>query len=499
MSDLQSASGESGLAIDDPARGGNSRRWWILGVLGLGQLMVILDATIVNIALPSAQHALGFSISDRQWIVTAYALAFGGLLLLGGRLSDFFGRRRMFLIGVVGFGAASAVGGFSTGFPMLVAARGIQGAFGAMLAPAALSLLTTTFPDSRERGRAFGVFGAIAGAGGAIGLLLGGVLTEYLDWRWCLFVNCILAAAAVFGALALLTGQARARDVHFDIPGIVTAGVGLIGIVYGFSAADTKGWTSAVTLGCISAGVVLLAVFVLIERRSRFPLLPLRVVAHRTRGASYLAVAFVGISIFGVFLFLTYFMQQQLGYSPVRTGLAFLPMIAALVIASMLATTRILPRIGPKLTVVPGFVIAAGAMVYLTQLTLHASYLSTIVPALVLLGFGIGLVIGTSLNVATLGTTQEDAGIASAMVNTSQQVGGSIGTSLLNTVAASAAARYLVSHPMSPLTEGRAALHGDTVAFAVVACILLGGGAVTGLVHRNGRIAEAGQHAPQPT
>ena len=476
----------------------HSRRWWILGVLGLAQLMVVLDATIVNIALPSAQHALGFSTADRQWVVTAYSLAFGSLLLLGGRLSDFLGRKRMFLIGVVGFGIASAVGGFSTGFIMLIIARGAQGAFGAMLAPAALSLLTTTFSDTSERGKAFGIYGAIAGAGGAVGLLLGGVLTEYLDWRWCLYVNCAFAVIAVIGGALLLSNQARATDVRFDIPGTITAILALVGIVYGFSEADTKGWTSPLTLGFIAAGVILLAVFVLIERRSSHPLLPLRVITHRTRGASYLAIGFAGIGVFGVFLFLTYFLQDQLGYSPVRTGLAFLPMVAALMVASILSTSKVLPRYGPKLAVAPGMLIAAVGMVLLTRITLQASYLTVIVPALVLLGFGIGLVFGTAMNIGTAGATEADAGVASAMINTSQQIGGSIGTALLNSLAASATATYLLHRTSSTLSRNHAALHGDIVVFTVAAAILAAGALVAAVVYPNGKVAVDSDVEPIP-
>src|SRR5271170_3441339 len=267
-----------------------ARRWWILGVVGLAQLMVVLDATVVNIALPSAQRALGFSIADRQWVVTAYSLAFGGLLLLGGRLSDLFGRRRMLIIGLVGFAAASALGGASTGFAMLVIARGAQGAFGAVLAPAALSTLTVTFTDPAERGRAFGVYGAIAGAGGAVGLLLGGFLTEYLSWRWCLYVNVVLAVVAVAGAVRLLTTQARDPSVRIDWPGTVLVIAGLVSLVYGLSEADTAGWGAPATVTLLIAGVVLLAAFVLVEQRVQHPLLPLPIILNRFRGGAYLAI-----------------------------------------------------------------------------------------------------------------------------------------------------------------------------------------------------------------
>jgi len=275
------------------------RRWWVLGVVGLAQLMVVLDATIVNIALPSAQHDLGFSNADRQWVVTAYSLAFGSLLLLGGRLSDLFGQRRMLIIGLTGFAAASALGGAATGFDMLVIGRAIQGAFGALLAPAALSTLAVTFSDPAERGKAFGVYGAIAGAGGAVGLLLGGVLTEYLSWRWCLYVNVVLALVAVTGAVRLLANQPRDTRVHLDPAGTVLVVAGLVGVVYGLSEAETKGWGAPATIALLAAGVVLLAAFVLVERRVPHPLLPLRIVLDRFRGGSYLAIGLSAIGLFG--------------------------------------------------------------------------------------------------------------------------------------------------------------------------------------------------------
>ncbi|HEY2549168.1 MAG TPA: MFS transporter, partial [Streptosporangiaceae bacterium] len=425
-----------GLARPPGADAGPARRWWILGVVGLAQLMVVLDATIVTIALPSAQHALGFSNADRQWVVTAYSLAFGGLLLLGGRLSDLVGRRRMLIIGLVGFAAASAVGGAATSFGVLVIGRGAQGAFGALLAPAALSTLTVTFTDPAERGRAFGVYGAIAGAGGAVGLLLGGVLTEYLSWRWCLYVNVILAVVAVAGAVRLLAAQARDPDVHIDWPGTALVVAGLVAVVYGLSEADTAGWGNPVTLSLLAAGGLLLAAFVLVERRVAHPLLPLWVVANRFRGGAYLAIGLSSIGIFGIFLFLTFYLQLTLAYSPVRSGLAFLPMVAAIVVASTTSSGLLMPRVGPRPLVPAGLLAVAGGLALLaSQLGLRTSYLDWILPSLLLVGAGLGLVFGCALNAATFGTGAEDAGVASALVNTNQQVGGSIGTALLNTLA----------------------------------------------------------------
>lgn len=462
------------------------RRWWALGVLGLAQLMVVLDATIVNIALPSAQHALGFSNADRQWVVTAYSLAFGGLLLLGGRLADLLGRRLVFIAGLVGFAGASAVGGAATGFGMLVAARGAQGAFGALLAPAALSLLSTTFADPDERGKAFGIYGAIAGAGGALGLLLGGLLTEYLDWRWCLYVNVAFAVLAVIGAFALLSNQSRRPDAQLDIPGTVTVVAGLVALVYGFSEANSRGWLDGVTLGLLAGSVVLLSLFVVIERRVTRPLLPLRVVLDRTRGASYLAIAFAAIASFGVFLFLTYYLQQTLHFSPLRTGVGFLPLVAGIITSSQLASNLLLPRLGARVLVPLGMVSGAAGMAWLTRITLHTSYGTGIVPGLVLVGLGMGLIFACGLNLATAGADPADAGVASAMVNTMQQVGGSIGTALLNTLAASATARYIAVRHGQPPAVAAGLVHGDVVAFTVVVGIFLLGAVVTAAVYRSG-------------
>jgi EmrB/QacA subfamily drug resistance transporter len=478
-----------------------TQRWWILGVVGLAQLMVVLDATVVTIALPSAQHDLGFSNADRQWVVTAYSLAFGGLLLLGGRLSDLVGRRRMLIIGLVGFAAASALGGAATGFTMLVIGRGLQGAFGAMLAPAALSTLTVTFTDPAERGKAFGVYGAIAGAGGAVGLLLGGLLTEYLSWRWCLYVNVVLAVIAVTGAVRLLAAYPRDPSVRIDWPGTVLVVAGLVAVVYGLSEADTKGWRAPTTLALLSAGVVLLAVFVLVERRVAHPLLPLRIILNRFRGGAYLAIGLSAIGVFGIFLFLTYYLQLTLGYSPVRSGLAFLPMIAAIVAASTTSSGVLMPRVGPRPLIPAGMLLAAGGLAILAaRLGLRTSYLDWILIALLLVGAGLGLVFGCALNTATYGSGAADAGVASALVNTNQQVGGSIGTALLNTLAASALTSYVLTHGHGPLVLAEAAVHSYVVAFWISAAILAGSAVVCGLVLPSGALVPgAGLHVRPAT
>jgi EmrB/QacA subfamily drug resistance transporter len=462
------------------------RRWLILALVALAQLMVVLDMTVVNIALPTAQHALHFSNGDRQWIVTAYALAFGALLPLGGRIGDLFGRKRAFLIGLVGFATVSALGGMAQSFVWLMAARALQGAFGALLAPAALSVLSTTFADPGERGKAFGIYGAIVGSGAAVGLLLGGALTEYLSWRWSLYVNLALALPAALGALALLGRDRVAGAARLDLPGALTASGGLFALVYGFSHAESAGWGAAGTLGALIAGVLLLAVFVVIQLRSSHPLLPLRVLADRNRAGSFLAVLIVGIGMFGVFLFLTYYLQQQLGYSPVTTGVAFLPMIAVTMLTSTAANTVLLERVGPRPLIAFGMALAAAGMALFTRLGLHAGYVGDILPALVLVGIGIGLVIAPAMNTATAGVRAEDSGIASALVNTSQQIGGSIGTAVLNTLATSATASYLVAHPAGATGAAHAVMHGYTVAFWASAAVFAIGAVLCGFLLRPG-------------
>jgi EmrB/QacA subfamily drug resistance transporter len=474
-------------------RHGREHRWWVLGVLGLAQLMVVLDATIVNIALPSAQHALGFSNVDRQWIITAYSLAFGGLLLLGGRLADLFGRRRMFLLGLAGFAISSAIGGASTTFAMLVVARAAQGAFGAMLAPAALSLLTTTFTDVKERAKAFAIYGAIAGAGAAVGLLLGGLLTQYLDWRWCLYVNIIFAVAASVGALVFLRNQERAPGARLDLTGTVTAVGGLAALVYGFSEADTLGWGSGVTIGFLVGAVVLLALFVRLESRVASPLLPLRVIADRNRGGANLAILLAGVSMFGVFLFLTYYLQLTLGFSPVKTGVAFLPLVAGLMVTSTLGGTVLLPRIGARPLVSGGMVIAGVGMFLMSHISVFGGYTTHVMPALVVTGLGMGLIFSAAMNVATAGAASHDAGVASALPNVAQQVGGALGPALLNTIATSAALHFtpVIAGASARVIEGAKAVHGDTTAFTVVYLILFASAIICGLVLKGGR--------PQPS
>ncbi|MEV4437571.1 MFS transporter [Streptomyces sp. NPDC049577] len=457
----------------DPAR------WKALIFIALAQLMVVLDATIVNIALPSAQADLHISDGNRQWVITAYALAFGGLLLFGGRLADLMGRKRTFVTGLIGFAAASAIGGAAVNQPMLMGARALQGVFGALLAPAALSLLAVMFTEAKERAKAFGIFGAIAGGGGAVGLILGGVFTEYLNWRWTFFVNIPFAIVAAAGAIAVIHEPAGARNPSkLDIPGVVLATLGLVSLVYGFTRAETDGWTAGLTLGMFAAAAVLLLAFVLVESKVKSPLLPLRVVTDRNRGGVYGSLGLAAIGMFGLFLFLTYYLQVVKGYSPVSTGLAFLPMIATMIAGSTQVGARLMTRVPPRWLMGPGFLLAAVGMLLLTRIDMDTSYASGILPALLLMGLGMGTAFMPAMSLATHGVQPRDAGVASAMVNTSQQVGGAIGTALLNTIAASATTDYFKSH-MTPAAAGNPKLlqfqsmvHGYTTAIWWAAGIL---------------------------
>ncbi|MFE6665766.1 MFS transporter [Streptomyces sp. NPDC057697] len=429
------------LRLPDPSR------WKALAFIALAQLMVVLDATIVNIALPHAQTALGISDANKQWVITAYALAFGGLLLFGGRIADLWGRKRTFVVGLIGFALASALGGAAQNQGMLFGSRALQGVFGALLAPAALSLLAVMFTDAKERAKAFGIYGAIAGGGGAVGLILGGFLTQTLNWRWTFFVNIPFAIIAAAGAYFVIREPAGSRNrASLDIPGVVLSALGLVSLVYGFTRAESAGWSDGLTIGMFVASAVLLLSFALTESRVKSPLLPLRVVLDRNRGGVYLSLGLAVIAMFGLFLFLTYYLQVVRGYSPIRTGFAFLPMIAGMITGSTQIGARLMTRVPARKLMGPGFLVAALGMLLLTQLEIGSSYVGLILPAQLLLGLGMGTAFMPAMSLATHGVEPRDSGVASAMVNTSQQVGGAIGTALLNTIAASAATAYATSH-----------------------------------------------------
>ena len=449
----------------------------VLESTGLTQLMVTLDATIINIALPRAQVALGFSAGEREWVVTAYALSFGSLLLLGGRLGDIWGRRAALVVGLVGFAGASAVGGAATSFAVLVGARAVQGAFGAVLAPAALAAVTTAFSDPDERARAFSIYGALAGSGAALGLILGGALTQWASWRWCLYVNLVFAAVALVGVIPLVAGGRGPYHRHVDLLGALSASLGLFGVVYGLSHAVTASWSGPLTWGSIAAGLGILALFVLAERRSSHPLLPMRVVLDRARGGSLIGLLLSNLALFGASLFLAYYLENSLGYSPLRTGVAFLAMVAALAVSAQVAAARLITLSGPRPLLPAGMLLSALGLILFTRLPLRADYLGDVLPGLVLVGLGLGLVFAPGIATATGRVAPADAGAASASVNTVQQIGASIGVALLNTLAVDATARSLGAGT-SPLALARATLHGYVVAFAWAAGILLAGALV---------------------
>ena len=464
-----------GMDSDDP------RRWLALGVIAVAQLMIVLDASIVNIALPSAQRDLSISTADRQWVVTAYTLAFGGLLLLGGRIADYTGRKRTFVIGLLGFAAASALGGLAPNAALLFASRGLQGAFAALMAPAALSLITVTFVAPKERARAFGVFGAISGGGAAIGLILGGVLTEYASWRWCLGVNVPIALLTAAAAVPVVHESRAQGDTRYDIPGAVLSTLGLVSLVYGFTEAaraknpsdptDTsvQGWTAPSTVGFLVAAVVLLVAFVIWEQRIENPLLPLRIVRNRNRGGAYLMFLFVGAGLFAMFLFLTFYFQFNLGYSPLRSGFAFLPFSGGIIVSAGVVS-QLLPRVGPRPLVLPGLVMSVAGMLLLTRVDQDTPYVMYVLPAQLLISVGLAGVFIPAASVALVGVGNHDAGVASAVLNSSQQIGGSLGTALLNTVFAAAVTSYFAENLRNPADAAAltpaAFIHGYHVAFA---------------------------------
>jgi EmrB/QacA subfamily drug resistance transporter len=452
------------------------RRWKALMVIAIAQLMVVLDASIVNIALPSIQEDLGISDADRQWVVTAYTLAFGGLLLLGGRIADFQGRKRMFIVGLTGFAFASFLGGISQSAEMLYAARALQGVFAALLAPAALSLISVTFTDSKERAKAFGVFGAISGGGAAIGLVAGGILVEFFSWHWTLLVNVPIAIIAIALAVPFVKESRATGDTKYDVPGAIFATAGLVSLVYGITQANTAGWTGTTTLSFIGIGLVLLAIFLFIETRTSHPLLPLRILANRNRGGAYLASFFVGIGLFAMFLFLTYFFQAVLGYTPLQSGLLFLPFSAGVIVSAGLAS-QLLPRFGPRWVTGAGFLLAIIGMALLTTMSPSTAYVSGILPSLIIISLGMGLIFVPLSAVSLFAIGNHDAGVASAVLNTSQQIGGSIGIAFLNTVAASATTAYIVANNLQGPTPD-ALVAGFTRGFGYGAAIL----AVAGVI-----------------
>ena len=440
-----------------------TRRWWTLAVLSLAQLMVALDATVINIAMPEAQRDLGFDAASRQWPVTAYTLAFGSLLLLGGRLSDLLGRRTMLIVGLVGFASASVFAGAATNFTMLVAARFVQGAFGAVLAPAVLAALTTTFFEPKERAKAFAVYGALGASGAAIGLLLGGALTQWASWRWSLYVNVIFAGVALIGVVVLIAPGRAPERPRLDVLGTLLVSGALFFVVYGLSHVLDTSWDVQVTVVNLVAGVLLLVAFFFWQRYSSHPLVAPRLFT-RTRVGSLVALLFTSFGLLAFMLFFAYYMESGLGYSPLRTGVYFLPMVGAIVFSASIASARLLAKVGPRPMVPTGMLLAMLAMILFTRLPVHADYLVHGLPGLIVMGLGLGLIFAPAIASATAGVEARDAGVASALVNTTQQVGASMGVALLNTIAVAVTARVMVN-PGGPanLAQG-ATLHGYSVA-----------------------------------
>ena len=459
----------------------HTRRWWALVTVSISQLMVALDATVINIALTRAQVDLNFSSANRQWLITAYALAFGSLMFLGGRLSDLWGRRNALIVGLVGFALASAVGGAAQTFGVLVTARAVQGVFGALLAPAALAALTTTFREPKERAKAFAIFGAVGGSGAAIGLLLGGALTQWESWRWCLTINVFFAALSLIGVLLFVESGRGEQRTHLDLVGSLLGSAGLFALVFGLGRAVTTGWGNLDTWMSLVIGAVLIVFFVMWQNRSKFPLLPLRIVKNRTRGGSLIALFITSIGIFSISLFLAYYLQNTLNYSPMKTGILFLPLVGALTFSASLASARLLALVGPRPLVPVGMLLGMMGMILFTKLPANSDYFGHVLPGLVVTGLGLGLIFAPSTASATAGIAPRDAGAASAMVNTAQQIGGSMGTALLNTIAVITARRMacgangtLNCHITTPAT-----IHGYSVAFWWAAAFFGVGAVVT--------------------
>lgn len=410
--------------------------WRALPFLALAQFMVVLDGTIVNLALPRLQIEMGISDSTRSWVVTAYALAFGAFLLLGGRIADFWGRKRTFIAATAGFAVASLIGGLAQQPWELIGARALQGLFAALLAPAALALLTVAFPGGRERGTAFAIFGSISGVGAALGVLLGGFLTEHVTWRWCFFVNVPIAVLALAGVW-LLVGESKAEgSTRYDWPGVVLAALGLGSLVYGFTNAE-HGWGAPEAWGFIAAGVAMLVLFVVVERKTAHPLLPLRVATERNRAAAFLASFLSGAVLIGGILFNNFYIQIVLGFAPFLAGIASLPMTVVLILTAGLVAKN-LPRLGAKIPTAAGPVFMAAAMLWLTRVSADGSYFGDMLPALLLMGAGLGMVFVPMQNLALFGVDKDDSGVAGALVNASQQIGGSLGIALFSTLAAAA-------------------------------------------------------------
>jgi len=467
-----------------------------LVVIAVAQLMVVLDATIVNIALPSIQKALQFSATGLEWVINAYALTFGGLLLLGGRAGDLFGRRRMFVVGIAVFTLGSLAGGFATSATWLIIARAAQGIGAAIIAPTALSLIADTFREGPDRNRALGVYGAVAGAGGALGLLLGGLLTSFASWRWVLFVNVPIGIVLAIVAPRVLAAT-PGRDGRLDLPGALTVTGGMVSLVYGLSHAATYGWTDTVTLTALALAGVLLVVFVAIESRSRHALMPFSIFAHRNRDGAYVLSLVIGVAVFGVFFFLTQFVQNILGFSPLVAGVAFLPLAGTIIVTAQIVA-RLVGRFGPRPFITIGPLLVAAGLLWLSQINAQTTYLGGLLGPMLLIAAGMGNIFVPLTLMAVAGSTPAESGLASALLNVGQQIGGSIGIALLGTIAATATKSQLAGVVPTHAAVNHALAAGYGAGFQIAVAIALFGFAVALAVFRSPRLPRSARIAEEP-
>lgn len=480
-----------GVSVERPAT--RAHLGLALVVVSTAQLMVVLDTSIVNVAIPTIHRDLGFSEANLEWLVTAYALTFGGLLLFGGRTGDLYGKRRMFIVGIAVFASASLLAGLAQDQAWLIVARGLQGVGGAIASPTGLSLLATTFPEGRERNRAIGVYSAMSSAGGAIGLLLGGVLTSYVSWRGIFFINVPIAILALVLAPRVLTESTSTAAGRLDLPGALTVTAGMISLVYGVTNATTHGWGSLGTLVPLIAAGVLFGAFLVIERATAGPLMPLAIFADRNRSGAYAIMLTIGISVFSMFFYVTQYLQAIQGYSAIETGLAFLPIAIGIMVAAI-GTAKLMDRTGIRLPLLTGPALALVGLAWMTRITTSSSYLDLLGPMLLLaIGFGQSSVPLTTTAVA--GVDPQETGLASALLNTSQQLGGAIGLAVLGTVVA--AASHVGSSDGHHLTTAAATLHGYADAFSLATVLMLAGLIVSAAVIRVRRTTDPGPSDPE--
>lgn len=472
------------------ARGSATNPWLVLVLVCLAQFMVVLDATIVNVALPAIDADLGFSEAGLQWVVNAYTLVFGGFLLLGGRAGDLFGRKRLFLIGLVVFTVASLLNGLATEAWQLIAFRALQGLGAALVSPAALSIVTSTFAEGKDRSRALAAWAAIAVGGAAVGLLLGGMLTEWLSWEWNFFINVPVGIVTFLLAMRYVPESKASEKLGFDLGGAVTVTAGLMLIVYGIVGTTEDGWLAPKTLGLLAAGVVLLAIFVAIELRVRYPLVRLGIFRSRAITGANLGMLVVAGGMFGVFFFASLYLQNILGFTPIQAGLAFLPLTAGIIIASGLAQ-QLVGRIDVRWVAIPGMLLAGVGLLLLTSISVDGTYLVNVLPGILVLSIGLGLTFVPMTLIATTGVQQDDAGLASGLFNSSQQIGGALGLAILATLSANATENALTDGggAPTPADQAQAAVDGFQVAFATGAGLMILGAIVLFAVTRKRDVA----------